>query len=278
MLAEDLDERITLGFGGVAEYGITVRWDKNFLKLIYLTLARRPTFQIFGGTRLGGTMTLADAWKLDFDHVCIATGAGLPRVIPMGNSLARGMRQASDFLMALQLTGAGKRSSLANLQLRLPTVVIGGGLTAVDTATEVQAYYIKQVEKALDRFECMAANWGEEHLRQGLFEEDATILDEFLEHGRLVRAERERVKASGEAPDFVPLIHAWGGVTLAYRKGMNSSPAYTRNYEELIKAVDEGIYYAAGLDPPVCRTVPLRTRKIPHPAQDGRSQGPLDSQ
>ena len=29
------------GFGGVAEYGITVRWDKNFLKLIRLLLERR---------------------------------------------------------------------------------------------------------------------------------------------------------------------------------------------------------------------------------------------
>ena len=27
------------GFGGVSEYGITVRWDKNFLKVIYLTCA-----------------------------------------------------------------------------------------------------------------------------------------------------------------------------------------------------------------------------------------------
>lgn len=248
-LVEDLDERITLGFGGVAEYGITVRWDKNFLKLIYLTLARRPTFQIFGGTRLGGTITLSDAWELDFDHACIATGAGLPRVVPMGNSLARGMRQANDFLMALQLTGAGKRSSLANLQLRLPAVIIGGGLTAVDTATEVQAYYVKQVEKVLDRFERMAARRGEERLREGLSEEDTIILNEFLEHGRLVRAERERAKASDEAPNFVPLLRAWGGVTLAYRKGMNNSPAYTRNHEELIKATEEGVYYAAGLDP-----------------------------
>ena len=31
-LYEALDERIMAGFGGVAEYGVTVRWDKNFLK------------------------------------------------------------------------------------------------------------------------------------------------------------------------------------------------------------------------------------------------------
>jgi hypothetical protein len=29
---EPLGERVMAGFGGVAEYGITVRWDKNFLK------------------------------------------------------------------------------------------------------------------------------------------------------------------------------------------------------------------------------------------------------
>jgi hypothetical protein len=100
-LEEPLDRRTNGGFGGVAEYGITVRWDKNFLKLIYLMLARRPTFQVFGGVRLGGTVTLEDAWRLGFHHVCVATGTGLPRVIHIGNSLARGMRQASDFLMAL---------------------------------------------------------------------------------------------------------------------------------------------------------------------------------
>ncbi|OFA16884.1 pyridine nucleotide-disulfide oxidoreductase [Acidithiobacillus ferrivorans] len=248
-LQEDLDERILLGFGGVAEYGITVRWDKNFLKLIYLTLVRRPNFQIFGGVRLGGTVTLENAWELGFDHVCIATGAGLPRVVPMGESLARGMRQASDFLMALQLTGAGKQSSLANLQVRLPAVVIGGGLTAVDTATEVQAYYVRQVEKVLARYEQMAAQSGEEKLRAGLSAEDSEILEEFLTHGRAVRAERERAATAGEAPNFVPLIHAWGGVTLAYRKGMRQSPAYTRNHEELIKAMEEGLYYGEGLDP-----------------------------
>ncbi len=30
-LEEDLDKRLPAGFGGVAEYGITVRWNKTFL-------------------------------------------------------------------------------------------------------------------------------------------------------------------------------------------------------------------------------------------------------
>jgi NADPH-dependent glutamate synthase beta subunit-like oxidoreductase/NAD(P)H-flavin reductase len=248
-LVEPLDRRILLGFGGVAEYGITPRWDKNFLKLIYLTLLRRPTFQAFGGVRLGGTLTLEDAWRLGFDHVCLATGAGLPRVIPIGNSLARGMRQASDFLMALQLTGAGKEDSLANLQVRMPAVVIGGGLTAIDTATEVQAYYIKQVEKVLQRYETLQAAGSDGEVLPGLMPEDQGVLEEFLGHGRAVRAERERAAAEGRAPEFIHLLRQWGGVTLAYRKGMNASPAYLRNHEEITKAAEEGIYYAEGLDP-----------------------------
>jgi NADPH-dependent glutamate synthase beta subunit-like oxidoreductase len=107
-LYEDLDKRILAGFGGVAEYGITVRWDKNFLKVIYLTLQRREAFRAYGGVRFGGTLTIEDAWKMGFDHICIASGAGKPTVIAE-NNLMRGIRKASDFLMALQLTGAASR-------------------------------------------------------------------------------------------------------------------------------------------------------------------------
>ena len=44
-LNEPLDDRVMAGFGGVAEYGITVRWDKNFLKVIRLLLERRATLR-----------------------------------------------------------------------------------------------------------------------------------------------------------------------------------------------------------------------------------------
>ncbi|MFL6652254.1 MAG: FAD-dependent oxidoreductase, partial [Sulfurifustaceae bacterium] len=252
-LREELDERLMAGFGGVAEYGITVRWDKNFLKLIYLSLARRPHFQVFGGVRFGGTVTVEDAWKLGFDHLAICVGAGLPQALPVPGSLAPGMRQANDFLMALQLTGAAKRSSLANLQIRLPAVVIGGGLTGIDTATEVQAYYIAQIEKTLDRYEQLINAFGEATVRSRLDEESRRVLDEYLAHGRAVRAERTRAAARGETPDFLPLLRRWGGVTVAYRRAITESPAYTRNHEEIIKAFEEGIFYADGLDPKEAR-------------------------
>ena len=63
--------------------------------------------------------------------------------------------------MALQLTGAAKADSVTNLQIRMPIVVIGGGLTAIDTATESLAYYVVQVEKFLHRYETLVAEKGE---------------------------------------------------------------------------------------------------------------------
>ena len=84
------------GFGGVSEYGITVRWDKNFLTLLQLTLARRDRFHVYGGVRFGGTLTIDDAWTLGFDHIAIATGAGRPTIVDMKNNMSRGMRMASD--------------------------------------------------------------------------------------------------------------------------------------------------------------------------------------
>ncbi|RQW78120.1 MAG: pyridine nucleotide-disulfide oxidoreductase, partial [Methylococcus sp.] len=248
-LYEDLDKRIMLGFGGVAEYGITVRWDKNFLKVIYLNLLRRQNFRIYGGVRFGGTLTINEAWDLGFDHIAIASGAGKPTLIDLKNNLIRGIRKASDFLMGLQLTGAAKESSLANMQVRLPAGVIGGGLTAIDTCTEVLAYYPIQVEKILHRYENLVALHGEDVVRRQYDEEERLILDEFLAHGRGIQAERRRAEAAGENPHFLPLLESWGGVTMFYRKGIEDSPAYRQNAEEITEALDEGIRLAPGMNP-----------------------------
>src|SRR5262249_33057308 len=189
---ESLDNRAMAGFGGVAEYGITVRWDKNFLKLIRLLLERRTHFSMFGGVRLGGTLTLEQAFDLGFDHVAMCLGAGKPTILDLPNALAPGVRMASDFLMALQLTGAAKSESIANLQLRLPVVVIGGGLTAIDTATEAMAYYPLQVEKFLSRYEMLVAERGEDAVRRTWTQRETDVAEEFLTHAKAIRAERAR--------------------------------------------------------------------------------------
>jgi NADPH-dependent glutamate synthase beta subunit-like oxidoreductase/NAD(P)H-flavin reductase len=244
-----LDERVLEGFGGVSEYGITVRWDKNFLTLIHLTLTRRDKLRIYGGVRFGGALPMDEAWAMGIDHIAIAAGAGRPTIIDIKNNLIRGIRKASDFLMALQLTGAFKRDALSNLQARLPAVVIGGGLTGIDTATELMAYYPIQVEKVLERYEALVRDLGEARVRGMMDAEEAGILDEFREHGRAIRAERARADAAGEKPNFIDLIRSWGGVTLAYRKRMQDAPAYRLNHEEVALALQEGISFTENMNP-----------------------------
>jgi NADPH-dependent glutamate synthase beta subunit-like oxidoreductase/NAD(P)H-flavin reductase len=248
-LVEGLDDRVMAGFGGVAEYGITVRWDKNFLKIVRLLLERRASFAMYGGVRFGGTITIDGAFELGFDHVALCAGAGRPTVIPMKNGLAPGVRQASDFLMALQLTGAAKTDSIANLTVRLPVVVIGGGLTAIDTATESLAYYPVQVEKFLSRYETLVAERGEEAVRAEWNAAEREVAAEFIAHGRAIRAEREAARSDGRAPRLANLIDSWGGVTIAYRRRLIDSPSYTLNHEEVAKAMEEGIGFAELLTP-----------------------------
>jgi len=246
----DLGERKLLGFGGVSEYGITVRWDKNFLTVVQLTLARNRHVKFYGGVRFGGTITLDDAWALGFDHVAISAGAGRPTIIDMKGNLSRGIRKASDFLMALQLTGAYKHTSIANLQVSLPAVVIGGGLTAIDTATELLAYYQVEIEKELERFELLlASGMSEADVRTRFDDEEWQALQEHLAHGRQLRQEKARAAAEGREPQVQKLLDSWGGVTLVYRKGLVDSPAYRLNHEEVIKSLEEGVRYVEHMSP-----------------------------
>jgi NADPH-dependent glutamate synthase beta subunit-like oxidoreductase/NAD(P)H-flavin reductase len=250
-LFENLDDRVMAGFGGVAEYGITVRWNKNYLKLIRLLLERRQRFAAFGGVRFGkgGTISIDDAWEMGFDHVALCMGAGRPTVLDIPNGLARGVRQASDFLMALQLTGAAKMSSVANLQIRMPVVVVGGGLTAIDTATESLAYYVRQVEKFAFRYHLLVQERGEERVRARWTAEERGIADEFLDHARQIAAEREAAAKDGRSPSFAGLLESWGGATIAYRRRLVDAPSYTLNHEEVAKALEEGVKIAESVTP-----------------------------
>ncbi len=247
---EPLDKRIVGGFGGVAEYGITVRWDKNFLKVIRLLLERRQQFLLLPGVRMGGTITTEQAFEMGFDHVALCAGAGKPQILNIKNRLAPGVRQASDFLMALQLTGAQKQDSIANLQMRLPVVVIGGGLTAIDTATEALAYYPIQVEKFLKRYETLCEVYGSaDQVRAEWSAEETVVADEFIAHAQDIRRERVAAKVENRTVDIRSLVQKWGGVKVCYRKGLRQSPSFRLNHEEVMKALEEGIEFVESLSP-----------------------------
>jgi len=190
-----------------------------------------------------------DALARGFDHIALCLGAGKPTVLNIPNGLACGVRTASDFLMALQLTGAAKKDSIANMQLRLPVVVIGGGLTAIDTATEALAYYAVQVEKFLQRYETLIASHGEEKIRSGWDVAEQETAEEFLSHAHALRRERLEAEQQGRAARVIELLQAWGGATVAYRRRLIDSPAYTLNHEEVEKALEEGVCFAECLTP-----------------------------
>ena len=241
----DLDERIVSGFGGVAEYGITSRWDKNFLTIIRLILERHHNFRLFGGFRFGSNITVDQAFnELGFEHVALCTGAGKPNLLDIKNSLARGVRQASDFLMALQLTGAAKQASIANLEVRLPAVVIGAGLTAIDTATEILAYYPVQVEKFLSRHETLVNELGQAAVEASWNTEEKHLAETWLEHGQTLREEKQKSN-----PDILQHLKSWGGVKVIYRKELQESPGYRLNHKEVFSAFKEGIEFVYDTTP-----------------------------
>jgi len=248
-LVQALDKRVVGGFGGVSEYGITVRFDKTFLFLLQLTLQRRSHFALFGQTRLGSQLTLEDAWALGFVHVALATGAGQPTLVPMKNNLVRGMRQASDFLMSLQLGGAFKEDSLSVLQIELPALVIGGGLTAIDTATEMMAYYVVQVEKLHKKHMTLLRYLSLEQILSVYDEGEKKTYLRMLEHAQLIKEEKQRAQALQTKPQLIPLLRRFGGVKVVYRRTLQASPAYRLNHEEIEKALEEGIEFVENLNP-----------------------------
>lgn len=227
---ESLSSRAIYGFGGVAEYGITVRWNKNYLKILRLLLERRKNFRMFGGIRFGSSITDKIAFeKYGFDHVALCVGAGRPNIVNIENNFAKGVRFASDFLMSLNLNGAFKDDLLSNLQIRMPIVVIGGGLTAIDAACEAQAYYRKQIKK----FSKQIAVIDRDKFFISLSEEEKVIAQEFLSH----------VQSLESGVDQLP------NAKILYRKKLQESPAYRLNHYELAKAFAEGIEFIENAAP-----------------------------
>lgn len=234
-ISERLETRMPKGFGGVMEYGITVRWDKNMLDVIRLLLMRRHNFRLYDGIRFGSNINYQLCNESGIDHIALAVGAGSPNLPQVKNILSRGVRMASDFLMSLQLGGAHRVNSMIPLQLRMPLVVVGAGLTAVDTATEAIQYYLVQIKKFATAYDELG-----DAIFDGLNEEEKAIASEFLTHARQLKKRRTTIPK---------LIEKWGGVTILYRQKLQDSPAYRINHEELAKAFEEGIKFVENAHP-----------------------------
>ncbi len=239
---KNLSEKIPQGFGGVAEYGITPRWDKNNLTILRLILQRNKHFKLFSGVALTSNITTQQAFNLGFDHVALCVGAGKPKFIKMKNFLAKGVRTASDFLMSLQSNGAFLEKSITNLLIRMPIIVIGGGLTSIDVATESLNYYQLQVEKFLKQYQLSVRKNGKNYTEKNWTEEDKLIAEEFIAHAKLFQQ-------ASDKESIQRILAKLGGATIYYRGNLHASPAYRLNPEELICAMARGVNFVENVLP-----------------------------
>ncbi|XVN41098.1 MAG: FAD-dependent oxidoreductase [Rickettsia endosymbiont of Argas persicus] len=237
-----LSERVPKGFGGVVEYGITVRWDKNNLDILRLILERNNNFKYYDGVALDFNITRKQALDLGFDHIAICTGAGKPKILDIENFDAKGVKTASDFLMTLQSGGAFLENSNTNMLIRMPIAVIGGGLTSLDVATESLYYYKKQVEEFVKDYEFAIAKYGKDYAEKDWTEEDREIAEEFITHAKLLK------KAKNDE-GLRDVFNKLGGATVYYRGKLQDSPAYKLNHEELIYALALGVNFKENIQP-----------------------------
>ncbi|WP_341791653.1 palindromic element RPE4 domain-containing protein [Rickettsia endosymbiont of Gonocerus acuteangulatus] len=237
-----LSKRVPKGFGGVAEYGITVRWDKNNLDILRLILERNNKFKYYDGVALDFNVTKEQAFDLGFDHIAFCIGAGKPKILDIENFDAKGVKTASDFLMTLQSSGAFLENSNTNMLFRMPIAVIGGGLTSLDAATESLYYYKKQVESFVKDYEFAVAKYGKDYTEKDWTKEDNEIAEEFIAHAKLFEKAKNNEELKG-------VFKKLGGATIYYRGKLQDSPAYKLNHEELIYALALGVNFEENMQP-----------------------------
>lgn len=241
-LNKSLASRKPQGFGGVAEYGITHRWNKNLLLLIRIILERNNNFKLIGSCKLGSNITIDQAFKNGIDHIALCIGAGRPKYLSGKGYFLKGVKSAADFLMQIGLGASHLKSSNSNLQIRLPAAVYGCGLTAIDSAVEIMHYYSEMVKKFASRFN--EATKKNASMADELTTEELSIAQEYISHAKEfndLEKNDKNLDPVSLSKAKIKLIQKFGGVTLYYRKSIKHSPAYRLNHEEIEQALSIGV-------------------------------------
>jgi NAD(P)H-flavin reductase/NADPH-dependent glutamate synthase beta subunit-like oxidoreductase len=219
------------GLGGVSEYGITDRWNKENLIVARLILERSDRFNLYGGIKFGSNVTFEDAISIGFDHVALCCGSGYPNIPLLDNIDSANIRLASDFLMSIGSQSLLQDDTNANFFIDLPAFVVGGGLTAVDAADQLKIYYPKLVRRISAK----------DHKDNKYSEYEKNQIVKFKRIKSLLDLEDEQAKLESRTPDYTRIIQDLGGINIIYRKNLNASPAYRINHEELDLCLREGI-------------------------------------
>ncbi|MCK7496430.1 MAG: hypothetical protein MZW92_40120 [Comamonadaceae bacterium] len=192
--------------------------------------------RMYGGVRFGGTLDAEErvrAWASTTSRSRPARASRRCSSCPTASR--SGVRTASDFLMALQLTGAAKRDSIANMQVRLPVrgdrrrphrdrhrhrvagLLPGAGREVPRRAT-----------RRWRRERGEAAVRG----RARTEEERRSPTSSSPTPARSAPSAR-RPRREGRAPRLAELVQSWGGVDDRLpHAGWSTAPSYTLNHEE----------------------------------------------
>ena len=223
---QPLDERVLEGFGGVSEYGITVRWDKNFLSLIHLTLARRDEAQDLRRRPL--RRRAADRRGVGARH---RSRGDRRRCRPADDHRHQEQPDPRHPQGQRLPDGAAAHRRVQGRRAVEPAGAAAGGGDRRRAHRHRHGHRAARLLPAAGREDSSTGTrrWSPRSARRAcastLDAEERGILDEFLVHGRAVRAERARARRRGEAARLRRRWFArWGGVTLAYRKRLQDSP------------------------------------------------------
>ena len=196
----------------------------------------------------------------------------------MKNGLARGVRQASDFLMALQLTGAAKTDSH-----RQPAGAPAGRGDRRrphrhrhrDRVARLLSAAGREVPQPL-RDAGRRARRGRRARPTGRRRSARSPTSSSRTPARSAPSAR-RPRAEGRAPHSSSCCAAGAASTIAYRRRLIDSPSYTLNHEEVAKALEEGIRFAECLTPEEVDDRRLRLRRgadgRPRPAASTTADG-----
>ena len=138
--------------GGLLRYGIPeFKLEKSVLDRRLAQLEAEGV-EFRTGVDVGDCLTV-DELRREYDAVCVATGAGVARELPVAGRELKGVHLAMDFLAQQNRRNAGERIDPASeiSAAGKHVVIIGGG----DTGSDCAGTCLRQGAKSVHQFELM---------------------------------------------------------------------------------------------------------------------------
>ena len=171
--------------GGLNEYGIAAyKTVDDFAQAEVNYILSVGGIEVMHDKTLGKDITL-DGLKSEYDAVFLGVGLGAVNALGTEGSELSGVMDAVGFIEELRQT-----DDLANVSIEPRTVVIGGGMTAIDAAVQSKMLGSDEVTLAYRR--------GVEDMNASQFEQDLAKVN-----GVMVRTELQPLRMVGEAGQVV---------------------------------------------------------------------------